>query len=53
MKEEFWLRQSGIWIHIKPMQVNLFYHLVMKSTNNRPHRDDDFCFTGTAAKNRF
>jgi hypothetical protein len=22
------------WIHIKPMQDNLFYHLVMKSTKN-------------------
>jgi len=29
------------------LQVNLFYHLVMKSTINLPDRDDDFCFTGT------
>jgi hypothetical protein len=28
------------------MQVNLFYHLVMKSTINRPDRVDA-CFTGT------
>jgi hypothetical protein len=32
------------------MQVNLFYHLVMKSTINRPKRDDDFCFTGTGIR---
>jgi hypothetical protein len=29
------------------MQVNLFSHPVMRSTVNRPNRDDDFCFTGT------
>jgi hypothetical protein len=28
------------------MQINLFYHLVMKSAIDRPNRDDDFCFTG-------
>jgi len=32
------------------MQDNLFYHLVMKSTNNRPNRDGDFCFTVTGIR---
>jgi hypothetical protein len=32
------------------MQIYLFYHLVMKSTINRPNRDDDFCFTGTGLR---
>jgi len=32
------------------MEPNLFFHLVMKSTINRPNRDDDFCFTGTGIR---
>jgi hypothetical protein len=35
------------------MQIYLFYHLVMKSTINRPKRDDDFCFTGPVSAWQF
>jgi len=34
------------------MQVNLFYHLEMKSTIKRPFWDDDFCFTGTGMRTK-
>jgi hypothetical protein len=34
------------------MQLNLFYHLVKKSTINRLKRDEDFCFTGTGIRTR-
>jgi hypothetical protein len=32
------------------MQNHLSYHLVMKSTVNRPDRADDFCFIGDGVR---